>query len=97
MPTFIALVPGIVSGPAPGLPSALTSRAMTPRWPVALEYHAMTVRSVASEARLGSWPYCSPGVKSKFGVAGVRPACTQVPSVPANACMVLPSPRTVAA
>src|ERR1700742_3444960 len=36
-------------------------------------------------------------MKLWFGVAGVRPACTQVPSVPAKACRVVPHGRTVAA
>ena len=57
MPTFIALVPGIASGPATGLPSASTSCTRTPSRPVAFEYHAMSVRFVASVARFGSLPY----------------------------------------
>jgi hypothetical protein len=97
MPTFIAPVPGIVNGPGPGLPSAFTSCASTPSRPVAFEYHAMTVRFAPSVARFGSLPYCCPGVKLWFGVAGERPAWTHVPSVPAKACIVDPSPRTVAA
>ena len=36
-------------------------------------------------------PYWSPAMKLWFGVAGVRPAWTHVPSVPAKACIVDPS------
>ena len=36
-------------------------------------------------------------MKLWFGVAGERPAWTHVPSVPAKACIVDPSARTVAA
>src|ERR1700755_1423076 len=97
MPTFIAAVPGIVSGPGPGRPSALTCGASRPSRPAALEYQAMTVCPAASVARLGSLPYWRPGMKFWFGVAGERPAWTQVPSVPAKACSVEPSPPTVAA
>ncbi len=38
----MSLVPGIVAALPTGLPSAPTSCASTPRWPLALEYQAMT-------------------------------------------------------
>ena len=48
---------GIVSAAPTGAPPAPTTWVRTPRWPVALEYHAIRVVPEASLASCGSFPY----------------------------------------
>ena len=97
MPTCMSLVPGIVAGRRPGLPSAPTSCASTPRWPLAFEYHAMrSARRVRGEVRVVAVlaeRRLVVVVRRRGREAGVDPRARACRRTPAGRA----SPRTVAA